>query len=165
MIAALVSLLGGWRATAFALLAVFAGAFGLFRTWQLEHTRAELSDAKADIAQQAAAAEAAARVIEQKISAATAAAAANYEKGKSDAQAAADGVVAALRADNLRLRQAWRCPAAASVPAAPVAAGGVDAATDDRSESAGRIVRAAAECDAQVRALQDLVLADRAGAP
>ena len=165
MIAAMVALLGGWRATAFASLAVLAGAFGLYRTWQLDHARAELSDAKADIAQQTAAAEAAARTSEQKISAATAAAAANYEKGKSDAQAVADGVVAALRADNLRLRQTWRCPATVSVPAAPAAAGGADAAADDRSESAGRIVRAAAECDAQVKALQELVLADRAGAP
>lgn len=85
--------------------------------------------------------------------------AAEYEQDKIDAQAAADRVVADLRADNLRLSKRWAgCPA---VPQAAATAGQPDAAADDRAESAGRIVRAAAECDAQVRGLQAIVLADR----
>lgn len=84
-----------------------------------------------------------------------------YEEGKANAQAAADRAVADLRAGNLQLRDRWQgCEARrVSGPAAP--AGEPDAAADDRIESAGRIVRAAAECDAQVRGLQALIQADR----
>lgn len=86
--------------------------------------------------------------------------AAKYEQEKTDAQAAADRTIADLRAGNVRLQNRWAgCPA---VPQATPAAGQPDGAADDRIESAGRVVRAAAECDAQVRGLQALVMADRA---
>lgn len=82
-----------------------------------------------------------------------------YEKDKTDAQATADRVVADLRADNLRLQKRWAgCPA---MPATATASGELDAAAADRGESASRIVRAAAECDSQVRGLQAVIAADR----
>ena len=85
--------------------------------------------------------------------------AAKYEQEKTDAQAAADRTIADLRAGNVRLQNRWAgCPA---VPQAPATSGQPDGAADDRIESAGRVIRAAAECDAKIRGLQALVMADR----
>ena len=85
-----------------------------------------------------------------------------YEKGKKDAETTAKRTVADLRAGNLVLRNRWTaCQASADLPAAPAAPGEPDAGTADRAESAGRIVQAAAQCDAQVRGLQELLLLER----
>lgn len=86
-----------------------------------------------------------------------------YEKELHDAQDDADRTIADLRAGNLRLRKQWQCPAIASAGVSTPAAGGSVAAgsADDRDQSAGRIVRAAAEADAQIRALQRIVIEDR----
>ena len=85
-----------------------------------------------------------------------------YEKGKSDAEATAKRAVADLRAGNLVLHNRWTaCQASLGMPAAPAAPGEPDAGTADRNESAGRIVQAAAQCDAQVRGLQELLLLER----
>lgn len=82
----------------------------------------------------------------------------SYEKGKADAQATADRFVADLRSDNLRLRNRWQgCPAS-GVPNSAAATRELDAETADRIESAGRIIGAAAACDAQVTAWQDFYL-------
>lgn len=85
-----------------------------------------------------------------------------YEKGKKDAEVTAKRTVADLRAGNLVLHNRWTaCQASLDVPAAPAAPGEPDAGTADRAESAGRIVQAAAQCDAQVRGLQELLLLER----
>lgn len=80
------------------------------------------------------------------------------------ARATQDRVIADLRAGRERLRQHWQgCPAAAArnVPEAAAGAAGTDAGAADRAESAGRIVRFAAECDAQVKALQNILTLER----
>ncbi|MHC2115341.1 endopeptidase [Stenotrophomonas geniculata] len=83
-----------------------------------------------------------------------------YEQEKADAESKGAAVADGLRAGNLRLQQRWAgCEARVSDLAA--ASGQPDGATDDRAGSAGRIVRAAAACDALVRGLQALVRADR----
>ncbi len=83
-----------------------------------------------------------------------------YEQEKADAESKGADVADGLRAGNLRLQQRWAgCEARVSDLAA--ASGQPDGAADDRADSAGRIVRAAAACDAQVRGLQALVRADR----
>ena len=85
-----------------------------------------------------------------------------YEKGKKDAEATAKRTVADLRAGNLVLHNRWTaCQASLDVPAAPAAPGEPDAGTADRAESAGRIVQAAAQCDAQVKGLQELLRLER----
>jgi hypothetical protein len=84
-----------------------------------------------------------------------------YEKGKKDAEATAASVAADLRAGNLRLQQRWAGCEAQRLSDAAALAGELDAAARDREESAGRIVRAAAECDAQVRGLQELLILER----
>ncbi|HDS1140095.1 TPA: endopeptidase [Stenotrophomonas maltophilia] len=83
-----------------------------------------------------------------------------YEQEKADAESKGAAVADGLRAGNLRLQQRWAgCEARVSDLAA--SAGQPDGASDDRADSAGRIVRAAAACDAQIRGLQALVRSDR----
>ena len=86
-----------------------------------------------------------------------------YERERDDAQQHADKLAADLRAGAIRLRQRWQAPAcpAGDMPATAASASEFDAAAADRAESAARIVRAAAECDAQVRGLQAVIRADR----
>ena len=83
--------------------------------------------------------------------------AAQYERDKQDAEAAAKRTADDLRAGNLRLRAQWQGCEARRMPEASGATGEPDGAADDRAESAGRIVRAADEADAQIRALQQFV--------
>lgn len=85
-----------------------------------------------------------------------------YEKGKKDAEATAKRTVADLRAGNLVLRDRWAsCQASADLPRAAANSSEPDAGTADRNESAGRIIQAAAQCDAQVRGLQQLLILER----
>ena len=85
-----------------------------------------------------------------------------YEKGKRDAEQTSKLVVADLRAGNLVLRNRWTaCQTSLGVPTTPADPSEPDAGTADRAESAGRIVQAAAQCDAQVRGLQDLLRLER----
>ncbi len=85
-----------------------------------------------------------------------------YEKGKKDAEATAKRTVADLRAGNLVLRDRWAsCQASSGLPRPTAAPGEPDAGTADRAESAGRIVQAAAQCDAQVKGLQELLRLER----
>ena len=85
-----------------------------------------------------------------------------YEKGKADAEANAKRIVADLRAGNLVLRERWTsCQASSGLPRPTTDTSEPDAGTADRAESAGRIVQAAAQCDAQVKGLQELLLLER----
>ena len=87
--------------------------------------------------------------------------AAQYEQDKLNAEAAAKRTADDLRAGNLRLRKQWEGCKAGGVPKANGAAGQPDASADDRAEGAGRIVRAADDADAQIRALQDFIRSER----
>lgn len=143
-----------------ALVALLALALG-YALWRAEaaESQADKATARAEYAE--AIADTLVEVIEgERVKAAQLAAiAATYEQEKQDVQAAADRVVADLRADNLRLQKRWSgCPA---VPETAATAGKPDAAADDRAASAGRIILAGAACDAQVRGLQAVILADR----
>ena len=85
-----------------------------------------------------------------------------YEKGKSDAEATAKRTVADLRAGNLVLRERWSaCKAGDGVSSPTTNPSEPDAGARDREESAGRIIQAAAQCDAQVKGLQDLLTLER----
>lgn len=119
-----------------------------------ERARAEASEARA---------KALSEVIETERAAAKRAneIAAQYEQDKINAEAAAKRTADDLRAGNLRLRQQWEGCKAERVPQANGAAGQPDAAADDRAESAGRIIRAADDADAQIMALQDFIRSER----
>lgn len=91
--------------------------------------------------------------------------ASKYEKEKDDAQKASDRLIADLRAGNQRLHQRWQASVAtAELSAATAASSQPDGRADDRIESAGRAIGAAAQCDAQVRALQAYALLCSGGA-
>lgn len=149
------------RALALALIAVIAALW--MQTSRLQRLQLRAAEAQAEMAAAAASAAQAARAIEQAQALADAAIAESYERGKSDAQAAADRVVADLNAGTLRLRREWAGCETQRLSDAAAATRELDAAEQGRAASAGRIVRAAAECDAQVSALQALVRADRGG--
>lgn len=70
-----------------------------------------------------------------------------------------ESVVSGVLSGGIRLRGQWACP----VSGATVGAGEPDASVRERAESAARIVLAAAECDAQVTALQNVLLEERKG--
>lgn len=146
-------------------LAALAGT----KSWRLHAAQLEIAGMQLHASEQATAsataqtiAEQVARSIERAQSAAVAAVASGYQRGLSDAQENADRLVADLRAGNVQLRAQWRGCEADRVPATAAPTGGADAAEQGRRDSAGRIVRAADACDAQVSALQALVLAARA---
>ena len=126
--------------------------------------RARISDLRADAAEQRAAqsegraaALTQARDAEHAKAEQIAAIANQYEQDKANAQKAADRTIADLRAGNLRLQNRWRGCVSGATPGP----GEPDAAADDRAASAGRIVQAADEADATIRALQEIVKADR----
>jgi prophage endopeptidase len=87
------------------------------------------------------------------------------EQSQEAADAAYNRAVADVRAG--KLRNVWSCPAipAAGVPAITSGARQPDASTDDRGEAIGRVLRIAAECDAQVRGLQSVTQSDRKVTP
>jgi len=93
---------------------------------------------------------------------AEAANAATYLEKLNNANDKSDRLAFDLRAGDVRFRKLWaQCQ---TVPAAEGAAHGepaVDAGADDRAASAARIIGAAAKCDAQVKALQLQIIADR----
>ncbi len=85
-----------------------------------------------------------------------------YEKGKNDAEAAAKRTIADLRNGTVVMRERWTaCKASADLPTAAAGPSEPDATAADREQSAGRIVQAAAQCDAQVRGLQELLRLER----
>lgn len=124
-------------------------------------TAAAAQDA-AHVADLATKASEAARVAEHTQAQAFATISQQYEQDEADAQIRYEHTLAGLRSGTLRLRSTWNCPrTVAGVPEAGAGAGKPDAATSDRDESAARVVRAAAEADAQIRALQAILTAER----
>ena len=165
---AVIALLGGIRATVFAGIALLALMLAGVQTWRLDSAQDAIADMSLQVAKEQAALAAAqveasesARLDEQNMARAANAAAAAYEQGKADAEQAAADVVAGLRAGNLRLRDQWQGCKARGVPGPAGTASEPDAAGDSRAESAGRIVRAADECAAQVSGLQDFIRSER----
>ncbi|SDQ42442.1 hypothetical protein [Pseudoxanthomonas sp. CF125] len=102
------------------------------------------------------------RKAEQAHGVAIAAVAEQYEQDKKTNDRKQADLVASLRAGNVRLHQRWQAALATSeLSSAVKSASEPDAAARDREESAGRIVRAADEADAQIRGLQEVIRADR----
>ena len=125
----------------------------------------DVMERERDAARAEANATAATLAAERDSAAAANALAATYEKEKDDAQKASDRLIADLRAGNQRLHQRWQATVATAELSAVAAAGSQpDGRSDDRIESAGRAVGAAAQCDAQVRALQAYALLCSRGA-
>jgi hypothetical protein len=146
------------------LVALLIGAFGGYRHGvSTERARGEAAMAEHLAADRKAESDHKDKVrqLEQALATAQAGVSEAYEKGKKDAEATGAAVIADLRAGNLRLQQRWTGCETQRLSDAAALAGELDAAARDREESAGRIVRAAAQCDAQVRGLQELLILER----
>ena len=160
-------LLRHWKAAIALVLAAalwghgyYTARLGGLYALQVERTRAEQTIA--EMAKAEADAQAKARRAEQGKATAQAAIAGEYERGKQDAQVAADRVIADLRSGAVQLRNRWQgCLATDRVSGTAASAAESDAAAADRAASASRIVRAAVEADAQIKALQRIVAEDR----
>lgn len=125
----------------------------------------DVMERERDAARAEANATAATLAVERGSATAANALAATYEKEKDDAQKASDRLIADLRAGNQRLHQRWQAfLATAELSAAAAAGSQPDGRADDRIESAGRAIGAAAQCDAQVRALQAYAMLCSGGA-
>ena len=152
---------------AWAKVAIWAGIFaaGLALGWviqgkRLADARTEHANVLRDIAAKTLRASELARAAERDKAGMLDAIATFHQKELADVEAKHDAVVAGLRAGTVRLQDRWTCPPA-RVSGPATAAGEPHGRTDDRAEGAARIVRYAAECDAQVRGLQAVVKADR----
>ncbi|WP_426287514.1 lysis system i-spanin subunit Rz [Luteibacter sp. E-22] len=152
---------GLWLASLAGVLGLLAGVFAFGHHVAASAGKAEIAALKATYAEQAKAASDAALARERKQAADFAATAQQYEQDKANAKADADRVAADLRSGAIRLRDRWATQVLAGQAAVAAGSGEPDAAADDRAASAGRIVRAAAEADAQIRGLQDLLKKER----
>ena len=148
---------GKWALVA----ALFVGVFTMGHHMAASAGQAQIATLKATYAEQAKVASDAALARERKQAADFDAVAQQYEKDKADAKATSDRVVADLRSGAIRLRDRWSTQVLAGKAAVAASAGKPDAAADDRAASAGRIVRAAADADAQIRALQATLTKER----
>ena len=146
-------------------------AFGI-QTWRLDSAQGKVAELERDVAQERLQAatdlllfNAASRAKELAMKAGFDQALTETRKEQADAQANADRLVADLRAGAVRLRREWlACTSAASVPGTAEPAAGADAGTGLREARAGRIIGATDECDAHVRGLQRLLIAERENA-
>lgn len=153
----------GYIIAALLVVAAIAGGVGYWQGGKHATTAAELAMSEHLAADRKAESDHKDKIrkLEQDLAAAQAGVSEAYEKGKKDAEATGAAVAADLRAGNLRLQQRWAGCETQRLSDSAAAAGELDAAARDREESAGRIVRAAAQCDAQVRGLQELLILER----
>lgn len=153
----------GYVIAALLVVAAFVGGVGYWRGGMHATTAAELtmSEHLADDRKAEADHKDKIRKLEQDLATAQAGVSEAYEKGKKDAEAIGTAVTVDLRAGNRRLQQRWAGCETKRRSDSTAAASKLDAVARDREESVGRIVRAAAQCDAQVRGLQKLLILER----
>ena len=164
---ALVALLGGWRATGFAVVALMLGAALWVQNERLEAARVGRAETEVARALAVAAAEHAAREAEQTLQKAMNVADNQYQRGLKDGKAAADRLLADRDAGRVQLRDKFRCPASVPVPGEPGTAGvgdGGEGAVLSRAdqdflvrlaEEADRNTRQLAACQAVIRAYEE----------
>lgn len=118
-----------------------------------------LAELKAIIADQRTAFEAEARRVEQENMKAVAMITDAHTKALADAKQTSAVIVSDLRAGNIRLRNHWQgCLATTELSREAADLAGADGAAELRAAGAGDLVRLAAEADAQVTALQRIIM-------
>ena len=155
---ATVALLGGWRATVFALATVVALTATVVQTARLHYQEGRVAKLAAALGKAQADAQIAARKAEQEKAQAIAAIDAQHEKELADAKAARDRTIGDLRAGNRKLRDEW---AGCNVSGTAAGSGEPDDAAERRISGAGRAFEAVDDDAAKIRALQEIVKADR----
>lgn len=146
----------GYLAAAFLLALAIAGGLGYWRGSAVANTAAELVmtkhlsvDREAENAQLERV-----RVLNNALTEAEARIAEAFEEGKRNAERAGEKTAAELRAGVISLQHRWSGCQASRMSDSASSASKLEAAARDREESAGRIVAAAASCDAHVLGLQ-----------
>lgn len=157
----LLALLGGVRATVFAGLALLLLVLVGVQSWRLDSAHDAIAKSAAQAVQDRLDATEAARATESAHALQLANIGRQHELERANAQAEHDRLVHDLRTGAQRLRSWWDCPAA-TVSEADAAAGVSDVAAELRRASAARVIAAADECDAHVRAAQAVIATDRA---
>jgi hypothetical protein len=99
----------------------------------------------------------AARAQEQAWAERIAAADAKHQQELTDAKQAGERVADDLRSGALRLRREWSVCETGRLSNAAASAAKPDGGPADRNDLAGLVVRAGAECDAQIRGLQQVI--------
>ena len=125
--------------------------------WAWRGDRAEGADAttKRDAAQAETKAVQGARATEQASAETLADIGTQHEEDRRDAETVPAAVAADLRDGNLRLRREWQGCETQRLSDASSAVAAAEQYARDREDGAGRLVRAAKQCDAQVIGLQD----------
>lgn len=145
-------------------LALLTGVAGYATGWEFRDRSADIAQLRTDKQSLTDALAYTNRTLEAERGKAQALAqiATDYEAEKRAIETAAERTVADLRSGNVRLHQRWQAAIATSELSRAVAsAAEPDGSAADRQESAGRIIAAADQCDAQVRGLQQVIEADR----
>lgn len=138
--------------------AALGAAIGFFHGTSVEGDRAAAEMAEHLAADRAAEADAATRTIATNnaiTDAVNTAAKDAYKKGYQDAEAARARTVADLQSGSLQLRNHWAGCETQRLADSAAAVAELGRLARDREESAGRIVQAADQCDAQVIGLQN----------
>jgi Tfp pilus assembly major pilin PilA len=161
----IVELLGGIRATIFAVLAALLLIVAAVQHVEVRHYKVAATGAKAEVvaikaanAAELAAQRAIADAKEKARAAATAAAERQMMQDNADADQKYKDTIAGLRAGTVRLRHEWTCPVLPRTTTTPESS---DADTVLREQDASNLVRLAAEADAQIRALQAILMGER----
>ena len=148
-----------WRAGVIVLLGLMLGMYVQTAHYKsaADKARRERAEAIANWTKAERDAIQAAREAEQRQVETLAAIEAQHQKELEEAKHAQDRTIADLRAGALKLRKHWAGCETDRLSAAAAGAAEPDEAAELRRTSAARIVRAADECDAQVRGLQRVV--------
>lgn len=85
----------------------------------------------------------------------------DYVEKLNDANRSRDKLAADVRTGDVRFRKLWASCQVSEPRPTPSGPGAADGEADDRAASASRIVHAADQCDAQVIALQNILLSER----
>ena len=165
MITAIVTLLGGWRATAFAAACVALIGYAGWQRIELWHAESTITDLRQAADQHAAEdatlarqASDAAREHERVQANAFATAESKHAQELADATSTADRVAADLRTGALRLRHELTACRASTVPGTAAPA---DDASPELRDAVARSVAIGARCDADIRSLQAKLMAER----
>ena len=133
------------------------------QTARLDASRAQnaLERFRAEVAEAGRKGEADARADEQNKGQAMADIGSTHEEDRRDAESVPAAVVADLRAGTVRMRNEWAGCETRLLSATAATAAERDALAASRERLAGEIVRIGREADDQLRACQQVVLADR----
>lgn len=142
---------------------VFAGGYYEGHHQEQNVMTAQVNAVKAADATALAKSEADARSREQAANQHLAVIQQTYEQDKAHAKATADATIASLRAGTLKLRSEWSCTPqlVASVSKAANSGPFPSSPADLRYQGASDLVRNADDADAEIKALQAIVVADR----